>query len=65
MFLLFDEVESIDQVEGGALFVATQVEPDTTDLERTFELIATGVRATGERLIEEARAPGDGPGGKP
>jgi AcrR family transcriptional regulator len=35
------------------VFVASQIEPDTTDLEAAFELIATGVRATGERLVEE------------
>ncbi len=38
-------------------FVASQIEPDTTDLRRTFELIARGVRATGERLVEEALTP--------
>lgn len=38
------------------VFVASQVEPDSTNLERAFELIATGVKATGERLVEEAQA---------
>ena len=42
------------------VFVASQIEPDTTDLDRAFELIATGVRATGERLIEEAAEAADG-----
>lgn len=45
------------------VFVASQIEPDTTDLERAFELIATGVRATGERLIEEAASVADDSGG--
>ena len=30
--------------------------PDTTGLEAAFELIATGVRATGERLVEKTLA---------
>lgn len=36
-------------------FIASQIEPDTTNLKRTFELIATSVRATGERLLADAR----------
>lgn len=36
------------------VFVASQIEPDDTDLPRAFELIAKGVQATGERLVEEA-----------
>ena len=36
-------------------FIASQIEPDTTSLKRTFELIATSVRATGEQLLSEAR----------
>ncbi|MEM7412422.1 MAG: TetR/AcrR family transcriptional regulator [Myxococcota bacterium] len=35
-------------------FVASQIEPDTTDLKRAFALIATGVRATGEHLLAES-----------
>jgi len=38
------------------VFVASQIEPETTDLERAFELIAVGVKATGERLVQEALA---------
>ena len=34
-------------------FVASRIEPETTNLKRTFELIATSVRATGERLLAE------------
>ena len=37
-------------------FIASQIEPDTTNLKRTFELIATSVRATGERLLADARS---------
>ena len=36
-------------------FVASQIEPEATDLGRAFELIAMGVRATGERLLAESR----------
>ncbi|MGB0621910.1 MAG: TetR/AcrR family transcriptional regulator [Myxococcota bacterium] len=36
-------------------FIASQIEPDTTNLKRTFQLIATSVRATGERLLADAR----------
>lgn len=38
------------------VFIASQIEPDSTNLARAFELIATGVKATGARLVEEARA---------
>jgi len=38
------------------VFVASQIEPDTTDLEAAFRLIATGVQATGERLVAETLA---------
>jgi AcrR family transcriptional regulator len=38
------------------VFVASQIEPDSTDMNRAFELIATGVRATGERLVAQARS---------
>jgi len=38
------------------VFVASQIEPDDTDLTRTFELIATSVQATGERLVQETLA---------
>ena len=34
-------------------FVAGQIEPDTTDLERTFELIAISVKAVGGRLLQD------------
>ena len=36
-------------------FIASQIEPDTTNLKRTVELITTSVRATGERLLADAR----------
>jgi len=34
-------------------FIASQIEPDTTNLKRAFELIAMSVRAVGERLLAE------------
>ena len=36
------------------VFVASQIESDTTDLSRAFETIALTVRAAGERMIAEA-----------
>lgn len=36
------------------VFVATQIESDTTDVRRAFETIAIAVKATGERLIAQA-----------
>jgi AcrR family transcriptional regulator len=36
------------------VFVASQIEPDTTDLKEVFELIALGVRAMAERLVKQA-----------
>jgi AcrR family transcriptional regulator len=33
------------------VFVASQIEPDTTDLRRAFDTIATAVQATAEKLI--------------
>lgn len=36
------------------VFVASQIEPDSTDLQRAFRTIAVGVRATRDRLVEEA-----------
>ena len=45
-------------------FVASQIDPDTTDLKQAFELIATSVKATAERLVEEARATSN-PNGDP
>lgn len=44
------------------VFVASQIEADTTDLRRAFETIAIAVRATGEQLI--AQAARDVPPGK-
>jgi len=38
------------------VFVASQIESEDTDLASTFEMIAIGVQATGERLVEEALA---------
>lgn len=38
------------------VFVATQIESDTTDVRRAFETIAIAVKATGERLIAQASA---------
>jgi len=38
------------------VFVASQIESDTTDLARAFETIAIAVQATGERLIAQAEA---------
>lgn len=35
-------------------FIASQIEPDTTNLRRAFEFIAMSVRAVGERLLTEA-----------
>lgn len=46
-------------------FVASQIEPDTTNLKRTFELIATAVRATGERLLADTEPSPPGPEGAP
>ncbi|MDJ0851691.1 MAG: TetR/AcrR family transcriptional regulator [Myxococcota bacterium] len=43
-------------------FIASQIEPDSTNLKRAFQLIAMSVKATGERLLEEA-APGATPAG--
>jgi AcrR family transcriptional regulator len=37
-------------------FVASQIEPDDTDLRRAFETIALAVKATGERLLAEGGA---------
>ena len=39
------------------VFIASQIEPDATDLRRAFQLIATAVKATGERMVEDALAP--------
>ncbi|MEM9176558.1 MAG: TetR/AcrR family transcriptional regulator [Myxococcota bacterium] len=36
-------------------FIASRIEPETTNLKRTFALIATSVRATGERLLANSR----------
>lgn len=36
------------------VFVASQIESDTTDLRQAFETIAIAVRVTGERLIAES-----------
>jgi len=36
------------------VFVASQIEPDATDLRRAFETIAIAVKATGEKLVAEA-----------
>lgn len=36
------------------VFVASQIESDTTDLRRAFETIALAVKATGEKLVAEA-----------
>jgi AcrR family transcriptional regulator len=36
------------------VFVASQIEPEATDLKRSFALIALGVRATAEELVREA-----------
>ena len=36
------------------VFVASRIEPDTTDLQRAFETIAIAVRATGEQLLARA-----------
>lgn len=47
------------------VFVASQIESDTTDLRRAFETIAIAVRATGERLIAEAAHATDDPEGDP
>ena len=55
------EIESAEELARFTLmifdgaFIASQIEPDTTNLKRTFELIATSVRATGERLLANAR----------
>lgn len=45
------------------VFVASQIESDTTDLRRAFETIAIAVKATGEKLIAETttRPPTDAP----
>ena len=45
-------------------FIASQIESDTTNLKRAFELIAMGVRAVGERLLVEATT-GTTPKGEP
>ena len=45
-------------------FIASQIEPDTTNLKRAFEFIAMSVRAVGERLLAEA-ATGANPKGEP
>ena len=45
-------------------FIASQIEPDTTNLKRAFEFIAMSVRAVGERLLTEA-ATGANPKGEP
>ena len=37
-------------------FIASQIEPDTTNLKRAFELIAMSVKAVGEQLLEERSA---------
>lgn len=37
------------------VFVASQIESDTTNLRRAFETIAIAVQATGERLLAEAK----------
>jgi AcrR family transcriptional regulator len=44
------------------VFVASQIEPATTDLRRAFETIAIAVKATGEELIARAahESPTDG-----
>lgn len=36
------------------VFVASQIEPDTTDLRKAFETIALAVQVTGERLMADA-----------
>ena len=36
------------------VFVASQIESDSTDLRRAFETIALAVEVTGERLIADA-----------
>lgn len=36
------------------VFVASRIEPDTTDLHRAFETIAIAARATGEQLLARA-----------
>ena len=36
------------------VFVASQIEPDTTDLRRAFETVSIAVRATGEQLLARA-----------
>ena len=37
------------------VFVASQIEPDATDLRRAFETIAIAVKATGETLLAETK----------
>ena len=51
-----DELARFTLMLFDGVFVARQIEPDATNLKRAFALIATGVKATGERLVEEARA---------
>jgi len=38
------------------VFIASQIEPDETNLKRAFDVISTSVRATGEQLLLAARA---------
>jgi len=40
------------------VFVASQIEPDATDLRRAFETIAIAVKATGETLLADAKKKG-------
>lgn len=43
------------------VFVASQIEVDSIDMDREFELIAISTKATAERLVEEARDESCGP----
>ena len=53
---IVDELARFTLMLFDGVFIASQIEPDTTNLKRAFEVIATSVRATGEQLLAEARA---------
>lgn len=46
-------------------FIASQIEPETTDLDAAFELIAECVKTTAERFVAESRERGRAPRSAP
>ena len=57
-----DELARLSLMLIDGAFIASQIEPDTTELKRAFELIATSLKSVGERLQAEAALDANAPG---